>query len=275
MPFTLAHPTAVIPIHRGLPRWTVPSALVIGSIAPDLAYLVPARIPRAESHSVAGLFWWCLPVGCAVYVLFHVVMKHPLLRLMPVEVARRLSSVTGPPRGLPSRPWLAIAVSVLLGSATHLAWDAFTHGGTPVVQAVDLFRAPLFSIGSYPVFTYSVLQHGSTLFGVIALAWWIRRWLDTAPVGPAPSAPLSRRERLIGLASLVAIPAACGIVVVIFRLSSPVDVQWQRAVGKGIVSSFAAFGAVLLTFSGWWQFSTRRRAVAERSRRIGTTPSTN
>jgi hypothetical protein len=274
MPFTLAHPAAVIPIRRCLPRWTVPSALVIGSIAPDLAYLMPASIPRAESHSFGGLFWFCLPVGCAVYVLFHVVMKQPLLRLIPVEIARRLGRVAGPARGLPSRPWISVGLSVLLGAATHLAWDAFTHGGTPVVRVVELFRAPLFSIGSYPVFTYTVLQHGSTLFGVVVLGWWIRRWLRTAPVGSAPNAPLSRRERLIAIASLVAVPIGCGIVVVIFRLSSPVDVQWQRAVGKGVVSSFAAFGVVLLAFSTWWQLAVRWRQ-RDRSRALEAKPRTS
>jgi hypothetical protein len=153
---------------------------------------------------------------------------------------------------------------VLLGAATHLAWDAFTHGGAPVVRVVDLFRTPLFAIGSYPVFTYSVLQHGSTLFGVVVLGWWVRRWMQAASVGPAPSGPLSRRERLLGIASLVAVPVGCGIVVAISRLSSPVtDAHLQRAVGKGVVSSFAAFGVVLLAFSTWWQVSARRRSVEE------------
>jgi uncharacterized protein DUF4184 len=270
MPFTIAHPAAVIPIHRYLSRWTVPSALVIGSIAPDLAYLLPARIPRAESHSFAGLFWFCLPVGCAVYLLFHLVMKHPMLRLVPVEIARRLGRVVEPPHGRDARPWLTIGISVLLGAATHLAWDAFTHGGTPAVRAVGFLRSPLFSIGSYPVATYTVLQHGSTLFGLAVLGWWIRRWLHAAPVGPAPSAPLSRRERLIGTAILVTVPVACGIVVGISRLSSPVtDAHVQRAVGRGVVSAFASFGLALFAFSTWWQLSVRRRSVAEKERSRG------
>jgi hypothetical protein len=265
MPFTIAHPAAVIPIHRYLPRWTVPSALVIGSITPDLAYLLPSKIPRAESHSFAGLFWFCLPVGCAVYVLFHLVMKQPMLRLVPVQVARRLGSVAGPHRGLESRPWGAIGLSVLLGAATHLAWDAFTHGGAPVVRAVGLLRAPLLTIGSYPVSTYTVLQHGSTLFGLVILGWWIRRWLKAAPVGPAPSAPLSRRERLIGIAILIAVPVGCGIVVAFSRLAGPVtDAHLQKAVGKGVVSAFGAFGVVLFVFSAWWQLCVRPRFAAVR-----------
>jgi hypothetical protein len=198
-----------------------------------------------------------------VYVLFHLVMKHPMLRLVPVEIARRLGSVAGPHRGFESRPWRAIGISVLLGAATHLAWDAFTHGGTPGVPAVRLLRAPLLTLGSYPVSTYTVLQHGSTLFGLVVLGWWIHRWLKAAPVGPAPCAPLSRRERLIGIAILVTVPVGCGIVVALSRLASPVtDAHLQKAVGKGVVSAFAAFGVVLFAFSTWWQLYVRRRSVA-------------
>ena len=41
MPFTLAHPAAVIPLCGILRRASVPSALIIGSMAPDLVYFVP------------------------------------------------------------------------------------------------------------------------------------------------------------------------------------------------------------------------------------------
>jgi hypothetical protein len=69
---------------------------------------------------------------------------------------------------LPDASWLAVAVSLLLGAASHLAWDAFTHPSAPVVRALDVLRAPLFAVGSYQVFTYKVLQHGGTLLGVLA-----------------------------------------------------------------------------------------------------------
>jgi hypothetical protein len=38
MPFTLAHAVAVVPFHRRLGRRVPLSSLVVGSIAPDLAY---------------------------------------------------------------------------------------------------------------------------------------------------------------------------------------------------------------------------------------------
>ena len=57
MPLTIAHPAAVIPLQRWLGTWAIPSALVIGSVAPDLAYVLPIGISRAADHSLAALSW--------------------------------------------------------------------------------------------------------------------------------------------------------------------------------------------------------------------------
>src|SRR2546430_1965582 len=86
MPYPIAHPAAVIPLVRPMGRFGVPSALVIGSVSPDLWYFVPV-LERADSHSAAGVFWVCLPVGFAVYFAFHLLLKEPLLPLAPRFVA--------------------------------------------------------------------------------------------------------------------------------------------------------------------------------------------
>src|SRR6188768_3171058 len=98
MPYPFAHPAAVLPLARPLGRFGVPSALAIGSIAPDFWYFVPL-VERGESHSVAGLAWFCLPLGLLLYALFHLFLKQPLIALLSPRV----------------------------GALTHLAWDALTH----------------------------------------------------------------------------------------------------------------------------------------------------
>src|SRR5512134_324687 len=97
MPFTFAHPAAAVPLRRWLGRYGTVSALVIGSMTPDLAYFLPCGVSRAQSHSVAGLFWWCLPVGAAVYLLFHTVLAPPLVALAPRGLRARLSSISTVP----------------------------------------------------------------------------------------------------------------------------------------------------------------------------------
>src|SRR5262245_39207676 len=125
MPYPFAHPAAVLPLPRLMGRLAVPSALVIGSLSPDLWYLAPP-LAREDNHGAAALLWFCLPAGLALYALFHLLLKQPLIALL----SPRLAAFT--PAGLPAAPWRAVVVSLLAGALTHFAWDAATHAFEPV-----------------------------------------------------------------------------------------------------------------------------------------------
>jgi len=63
LPFTLAHPAAVLPLRRtGL----VFSALVVGSMAPDFPYFLSVSDAIRWGHSTRGVFLFCLPFGLLV-----------------------------------------------------------------------------------------------------------------------------------------------------------------------------------------------------------------
>ena len=181
MPFTFAHPAASVPILRPLGRYGVLSALVIGGLAPDLAYFLPFKIARAETHSLLGLFWFCLPASLLSYVLFHNFLKEPLLELLPAFASRRLGTynrhILSPTR------WLAVIISLLCGAITHVVWDAFTHEGAQAVIAFPILQAHLFSVGSYPVYVFKLLQHMSTCIGLFLVLWWSWRWLKGFSTG--------------------------------------------------------------------------------------------
>lgn len=260
MPFTLAHPAAVIPLRRFLGDWTVPSALVVGSITPDLAYMFPVGIPRGASHSLAGLLWFCLPAGASVYLLFHLVLKQPLVSLASTNAGRRLSVITMP--GLPAAPWSAVLVSLLLGASTHLAWDAFTHESGVAVRAFAPLRAEVFLIGSYRVFVYKVLQHGSSVFGLCVLAWWTLAWQrETSPGQEAP-VTLTQMERLFAVSLLIAIPAIAGLGVAWAASSAGIaGSELPLIARKAVLSFFSVFASFLLVFSVWWNLRRRLRHV--------------
>ena len=151
MPYPFAHPAAVIP----LARFGVPSALVIGSIVPDLWYFVPLAT-RAESHSLGGLLLFCLPLGLVLYLLFHLLLKQPLVELL----YPRLSAFAAP--GLPRAGLRAVAVSIVLGAITHLAWDALAHAND---------HEP----------GHNWAQHASTLLGSVVLVAWLWPKLHALP----------------------------------------------------------------------------------------------
>jgi len=178
MPYSFAHPAAILPLAGALGRHAVPSALVLGSMIPDTWYLVPS-LARDDSHSLAGLFWFCLPAGLLAYLAFHLLLKQPLLALLPGTVASKLVAFAS--AGLPRAGWAAVLASLLTGAFTHFAWDALTHE-------------------RFVVHGFQVLQHASTLLGTAVLVAWLARWFRRAPARALPAglqlAPGARRGML-------------------------------------------------------------------------------
>ena len=259
MPFTIAHPAAVLPLPRLLRKWAVPSALVIGSMTPDFAFFLPLGVTRTGSHSIAGLFWFCLPVGLASYLTFHLLLKHPLLCLLPGGISRRLSHITAETYRLPRASWLAVTASLLTGALTHLAWDSFTHPGAPGVEAIPLLRAEVFAIDTYHAYAYKLLQYFSSGFGILILGIWSVLWLRKAPLGPEPSASMSVTERVKAALIILSLPFLSGLGTTVTYFPIPFSVRGVEVLlGMGAVSVFSALGVSLLAFASWWHLRLRR-----------------
>lgn len=199
MPYPIAHPAAVLPLVGPMGRFAVPSALVIGSIVPDLWYFVPLA-SRDASHSVAGLFFFCLPAGLVAYLTYHVLLKQPLVALMPGRLAP-----FGAQR-LPPHRWRAVLLCLLVGAATHVAWDSFTHEEGWMVQAFSALQVQLFAIGAYPLHVFQLLQHASTLAGTAFVIWWAWRAYKRLPAVTG-SEVFSRATRFWIIAGLAAVAA--------------------------------------------------------------------
>lgn len=169
MPFTISHAAAVLPLQKTrLPL----AALMIGSMSPDFAYFLPGEPLREDTHSIAGIFWFCWPVSVALWLLFVRVLEQPTLALLPDRWHARFA----PSDREVSVKTLALAsAAVILGAVTHILWDSFTHRGTAVVDALPGLRAVAFHVNGWRVRWFVVLQHLSTVFGLLALLIWAWR----------------------------------------------------------------------------------------------------
>ena len=252
MPFTFAHPAAAIPLLRPLRRYGVLSALVIGSVTPDLAYLLPFRALHAESHSLVGVVWFCLPIGLLSYAIFHMLLKGPLLGLLPMFMFSRLGAYVERFQSLPSVSWGAVVASLFMGAVTHLSWDAFTHQGVPAVNLFPALQTLLFSIGTYPVYLFKLLQHASTALGLLLVTSWSWQWLAKAPVNvrhlPVMLAPSSRYLVVVAVLLTSALAGlAAGL------LSLPIGMlTLQVFVGKAVFSSMPALLFAVVLYSVAW-----------------------
>ena len=270
MPFTFAHPAAAVPLFRLLGRHGVLSALVIGSLMPDLGYFLPISVARNESHSLFGILWFCLPSGLMSYVLFHVLLKGPLLGLLPEFAFCRLGSYAEKFRSLPSAPWTAVIVSVLFGAATHLLWDAFTHDHTLAVTTLPVLRLHVFSIGIYPVYVYKLLQHVSTFAGLSLLSWWSWRWLRAASVRTVTlpvTLPSPQRRTVVAVIFLV--PAVLGILAGMRTPGSLMEVLALRSfVDKTVFTALPILVLMVIVYSAAWQIWRLRGKLPANSRNL-------
>ncbi len=175
MPFTLSHTVAVIPLTKYLGKYGALSPLLIGSMTPDIAYLIPQLVyQRMDSHSLIGVYLFCIPMGLTVYFLYHFLMAPVIVSILPKSFQRHLHPDLFIGR-IPNIPSHVLVFSIILGALTHIAWDFFTHqSGLP--QFIPWMNTPLTSIDGYDIMPYRILQHSSSLFGIILLSFWIRRW---------------------------------------------------------------------------------------------------
>src|SRR3954463_9440997 len=127
MPLTLTHVLAVVPI-ASVKRQPMPfSALVVGSMIPDMPMFVPEHVGSTyqTAHSIPGLFTVCLPLGLMWFLAFHTVMKRPLFALLPEGVQRRCAFLAR--ERLEASLWMIFwaGLAVVIGAATHVLWDSF------------------------------------------------------------------------------------------------------------------------------------------------------
>ena len=182
MPFTVSHAAAALPVHR-LSKGLLPlPALMIGAMSPDFAYLVSFAANRMQTHTLPGLFTFCLPVGLAVWLLYLRLLEQPTVALLPDPWR---SHFTRDPEPLHVRALLFASLGIVVGAMTHIAWDAFTHAYTPVTEIFPVLRTTLFEVHGVPVTLFWLLQILSSLFGgIVLLAWALRAPTKTAPLSP-------------------------------------------------------------------------------------------
>lgn len=207
MPWTLAHPAAVLPLRKFCPRRLSFAGLVIGSMMPDIGYYIGKLSLGGKTHSLAGLFEICLPAGLALLLVTRF-LHRPVARLLPNPHRDALLGLAPPASPLAPGALAVAAASVLLGALTHVNWDAFTHASGYVVRHVAVLRMPLFSLGPRTFHVYNVLQHASTVAGVTLLIAAYTRFLRRQPAASSAH-PETGRRALLG--ALLLLAAACAL----------------------------------------------------------------
>jgi len=177
VPFTLAHPAAVLPLRR---RGLVFSALVVGSMAPDFEYFFGLK--RPISHTMPGILTFTLPLALAVLIIFHVIVKWPAIWLLPHGLQARVIGPARRFRWFPVTRLFQILVSLVIGLATHILWDGFTHSDGWAAAYWPQLRHVVSVPQYHPMRLFAALQLFCSVIGVLVLALSLVRWyLRTVP----------------------------------------------------------------------------------------------
>ncbi|MGC3953433.1 MAG: DUF4184 family protein [Propionicimonas sp.] len=168
MPYTPSHIAAVLPLRgkggAGLPL----AGLAAGSMSPDLVYFLPTPnwAIAAQTHSWWGILTWDLLLGTCLWLAWRLA-SHSLHGLVPDPIRRRWR-----PAGWPSSlvGFALVVAAVVVGSATHVLWDEFTHVGRFGATHLPLLAASYPTpIGMVPGFR--LLQYASTVIGLASVVW--------------------------------------------------------------------------------------------------------
>ena len=169
MPWTFAHPAAVLPLRRfsGPGRLSF-AALVIGSTSPDFLYYIGQFDLAAFTHTPLGVLEICVPAGLLVLSL-ALWLRHPIAQLLPQPHRDALLDGGSALLHFSLRSFSVAAVSLMLGASTHLLWDAFTHQGRFFVMHLEFLRVPVFVVFNREFRVFNIIQHVSTVLGLTFL----------------------------------------------------------------------------------------------------------
>jgi len=171
LPFTASHAAAAAPLARfGFSL----SALVIGSFSPDFIYFI-LLVPFGHlTHTIQGVFLFCVPVGLVVFWVYHAVLKAPLAALFPEPLQKAILGENHAASFFSIRRIAVLAASVALGAFTHLLWDGFTHETGWALRFLPFLNMSVMDLGFEQVPLTRVLHHASSVIGLTWLAFKAR-----------------------------------------------------------------------------------------------------
>jgi hypothetical protein len=160
-------------------------AMILGSMAPDFEYFLRGRPYGVYGHTLPGMMLFDLPLVVAIYFVGRYLVLPAIGPYFPYTFQPKQRQSRNGIRGA-----FVFVYSALIGVLSHIVWDSFTHVDGAMVKHVDMLRATV-SIHGLGIPTYKILQHGSTLLGLTAIAWFLfglcKRHIKAKNPTPLPS----------------------------------------------------------------------------------------
>jgi hypothetical protein len=186
MPFTPAHASIVLPFVNS--RYVSATGLVIGSMSPDFEYFIRMSVRGEYGHTAWGILYFDIPLTLVLALLFHLVIKKNLIVNLPQFFQQRLTDLLRTDFvSYLKKHVVVFLISAGIGAASHVLWDDFTHGDGYFVRVVPLVRGYYIPMFGWRQPLWHVLQHVSTMVGLLVVMVYIARLKRDVSVAAKPA----------------------------------------------------------------------------------------
>ena len=176
MPVTFfAHQAPVLPIARRWPQLTDGIALVAGSMAPDMAYVLNGSRFSVWAHGFPAVVLFCVPVTLLVSWLIARAVSPVLWDHLPQAGPLRLHDYRG--MSVHRFRWVVASVSALIGALSHVLLDHFTHEWGWFARHIDWYSTVVvhdFLGREWTVFR--IIQYSGHIVGTSVCLWLMARY---------------------------------------------------------------------------------------------------
>jgi Domain of unknown function (DUF4184) len=194
MPFTFSHPAIVLPATSLPNKYYSLSGLIIGSMTPDFEYFIRMKDYSKYSHTITGMFWFDIPLGLLLLFLFHNVVRNILIDYLPFSFNVRFSVFQKFNWNQYFRKHVLVVLSsLLIGIASHVFWDSFTHDGGYFAESVPFLKNQLFILNHHISFA-ALFQYVSSLIGAVVMLIYMLRF---------PEGRNTKQENILGFWLLI------------------------------------------------------------------------
>jgi Domain of unknown function (DUF4184) len=173
MPFTFSHPAIILPFDKLKRKPFSLTGLIAGSIVPDVEFLTCLRNTENFGHTWLGIIVFDIPVALLLSFIYHLIVRDTLIRYLPNFFRLRLTANT-------SFNWInyfkqnktRFFISVVIGIASHILLDEFTHSDGVFIQMSSFFSSGI-AIWKFTLPVYFILQLAGSLLGALYILWVI------------------------------------------------------------------------------------------------------
>lgn len=171
MPFTIAHPAIVLPLLKS--KRISSTALIIGTMVPDFKFYIQLKENKLTNDQGLIMIWFDLILVVILSHLFHRLLKKPLIDHLPIRWSQKTQKHLHIDwKDYASRNKLTVLSSAIIGIASHIIWDAFTHYNGFFVESIPFLSSDIFIFG-YGVKLFFTLQIIFSALGLGVLVYYI------------------------------------------------------------------------------------------------------